>query len=501
MSVASDAIALARAILADTPCSDERPACGPIQASERRPSTLTGHPSALAGRGPLLEAARRLRAGDTTAAELLDNARSAIDERDADVHAVVELLDETADRAAEMADVRARAGQWLSLLHGIPLTVKDVLHVAGSPTLAGSAGFRADPIVDAAAVERLRAAGGVLVAKVATHELALGVTTPQAAHPLDVTRIPGGSSGGSAVAVATGMGLGSIGTDTRASIRVPAALCGVVGFKPTYGLVPTDGVVTLSWTMDHVGPLASTVADAAAIVDALVDGGTGSLCPSPSDPPAGTRVGVPAAAMVGADAEVARLAGISLKRLESSGVDLVEMDRPSCHDFEVAGAAGLVISRCEASAFHRSVGTDLDQLWPETADQLRAAESIGAVEYVDALRIRGQFGREMLRGLSESRVCALALPTTLVTAPRRSEAVRYLTLLARNVIPWSLLGWPAVSVPCGSDSYGLPVGLQIVGPPFHDRLVLQLASVIEGAEEFPDRMAAPDGSTETGRSS
>nr|MDQ3640360.1 amidase [Actinomycetota bacterium] len=369
--------------------------------------------------------------------------------------------------------------QWLSPLHGIPLTVKDVLHVAGVPTRAGSAGFRVDPTVDAAAVERLRAAGGVFVAKVATHELALGVTTPQAAHPLDAARIPGGSSGGSAIAVATGMGFGSIGTDTRASIRVPAALCGVVGFKPTYGLVPTDGVVTLSWTMDHVGPLASTVADASAIADALIGAEAVSLTPPPTDPPIGARVGVSAAAMVGASAEVAQVAGTALKRLEGAGVDLVETDRPSCHDFEVAGAAGLVISRCEALAFHRSVETDLDQLWPETADQLRAAQSIEASEYVNALRIRAQFGRQMLRGLAESGVCALALPTTLVTAPRRSEAERYLTLLARNVIPWSLLGWPAVSVPCGSDSSGLPVGLQIVGPPFQDRLALQLALVAE----------------------
>ncbi len=481
MSVALEALTEARAILASTPCLADLPVPGPLGATERQPPSSRGPGSVLSGEGPLLDAARRLRAGDTTAAELLEQARAAIDKRDAELHAVVELLDESADRAALVADAEMRAGRWRGPLHGIPLTVKDVLHFAGVRTRAGSRGFRADPTHDAVAVERIRAAGGIFVAKVATHELALGVTTPQVAHPLDGSRIAGGSSGGSAIAVATSMGLGSIGTDTRASIRVPAALCGIVGFKPTYGLVPTQGVVTLSWTMDHVGPLASTVADAAEIAAVLVGAEAGSLSPAPNVPLTRTRVGVPPSAMIGASEEVARVTRLALRRLESAGVDLVETNRPSCQDFELAGAAGLVISRCEALAFHRSAGTEFDRLWPETADQLRAAESIRAAEYVNALRIRAQLASEMLSAFSEPGVCAIALPTTLVTAPHRNEAEKYLTLLARNVIPWSLLGWPAVSVPSGNDESGLPVGLQIVAPPHHDRLVLHLALMIESA--------------------
>src|SRR5947208_7862884 len=172
------------------------------------------------------------------------------------------LMAESDRREAAVRDDEAASVAFRGPLHGIPVTVKDVIDVSGAPTRAGSAAFHRRAAVDATGVARLRAAGAIVLAKVATHEFALGVTTPQSRNPHDPTRIPGGSSGGSAIAVATGMGLASLGTDTRASIRVPAALSGVVGFKATYGTVPTDGLVPLSWTMDHVAPMAVTVGDA-----------------------------------------------------------------------------------------------------------------------------------------------------------------------------------------------------------------------------------------------
>ena len=199
---------------------------------------------------------------------------------------------------------RPPTGRWRGPLHGIPVTVKDIIDVAGVPTRCGSAAYHDVPEVDAVGVARLRAAGAIVLAKVSTHEFALGVTTPQSRNPHDQTRIPGGSSGGSAIAVSTGMGLASLGTDTRASIRVPAALSGVVGFKPTYGSVPTGGVVPLSWTMDHVAPITSSVADAAlwstssrAGTDGrLVDVGRvrrwracASVCPRPPSPACSPR--------------------------------------------------------------------------------------------------------------------------------------------------------------------------------------------------------------------
>ncbi len=233
------------------------------------------------GGGAIAVAQRQLAAGEVNATELVQRAVLAAEKHGFALGAVIELLAEPALAQAARLDRAAAAGEPLGPLHGIPITVKDIIHVAGVPTRAGSAAYCVVPSVDATAVARARAAGAVVVAKVSTHEFALGVTTPQSANPFDHRRIPGGSSGGSAIAVACGIGMASIGTDTRASIRVPAALCGVVGLKGTYGLVPTSGIVPLSWTMDHVAPaVAATVADACP--PAVGHGGPGRSVPGKS---------------------------------------------------------------------------------------------------------------------------------------------------------------------------------------------------------------------------
>ncbi len=177
---------------------------------------------------------------------------------------------------------------------------------------------------------RLRAAGAVILAKTSTHEFALGVTNPQSRNPHDPSRIPGGSSGGSAIAVATGMGLASLGTDTRASIRVPAALSGTVGFKPTFGTVPTDGVVTLSWTMDHVAPMAASVADAALVLDALRGADAPDLALAVRRPVGGLRVGLPGAAWEGAEPDVVAAVDEAIASLAAAGVELSPC--PGLHD-------------------------------------------------------------------------------------------------------------------------------------------------------------------------
>src|SRR5207245_121173 len=230
-------------------------------------------------------------------------------------------------RGAAVADAELAVGRRRGRRHGIPVTVKDVIHVAGAPTRAGSAVFEALPGEDADAVARLRAAGAIVLAKTTTHEFALGVTTPQSRNPHDPTRIPGGSSGGSAIAVATGMGLGSLATDTRASIRCPAALCGVVGLKPTFGAVPARGIVPLSWTMDHLGPLAVTVADAAILLDALT--GRGGLTSRAGAGIAGLRIGVPEATFAGAGFELEGEVRAALRAAEGLGCTVADAARPS----------------------------------------------------------------------------------------------------------------------------------------------------------------------------
>ncbi|MCU1353684.1 MAG: amidase, partial [Acidimicrobiales bacterium] len=303
------------------------------------------------------------------------------------------------------------------------------------------------------------------------HEFALGVTSPQSRNPRDPERIPGGSSGGSAVAVVTGMGLASLGTDTRASIRVPAALSGAVGFKPTYGRIPTDGVLSLSWTMDHLAPLASSVADAAVLLEVLFDGPRvlgDRLRP--------LRIGVPAATFAGCDPAVDAAVRTALDDLAALGHTLEEADRPDDLDLDVASAAGLVVSRCEAAAAHRSLDLDRSLYWDEVAEQLAAAEQVTAIDYLDAQRVRADLAAGLARQLVRHDV--LAMPTVPVLAPPRADFAAYLMVLARNAIPWSLVGFPAVSVPCGAVD-GLPVGLQLVGPPGSEPQLAALAIAYE----------------------
>ncbi len=355
-------------------------------------------------------------------------------------------------------------------------SVKDVIHVRGMATRGGSAGYESQPEEDAAAVGLLRRAGYRILGKTETHELALGVTTPQSRNPHDPTRLAGGSSGGAAISVACGMAAVGLGTDTRASIRVPAALCGVVGFKPTYGTVPVEGVVTLSWTMDHVAPMAASVGDVAQVVETLagtaVAGAWGAEV-------AGARVGVVTAGFEGCEVDVLRACRRGLELLRDAGVELIEVDTLGSGELELANQAGLVISRAEAAAFHAGRGTPVGLLTAETAGQLRAASEIGAVAYLQAQRARARLARNLLGEAVGLELDAWVLPTAPVVAPPAAEAERYLTVLSRNAIPWSLTGFPAVSVP--TPSAGLPVGLQFAAPPGEDATLVALGSALEAA--------------------
>jgi len=428
--------------------------------------------------GSIAAAAADLRAGRTTSAGLVEDALLAVDKFDPELNAVAHLMTDSARAEAAGLDTEAAAGRWRGPLHGIPLTVKDVIDVAGAPTRAGSAAYEDHPPADAVAVARVRAAGAVILAKVTTHEFALGVTSPQSRNPHDPTRIPGGSSGGSAIAVSTGMGLGSLGTDTRASIRVPAALSGVVGFKPTFGSVPTTGVVPLSWTMDHVATMATTVEDAALLLDALHAPDRGPVAPWAGAPVAGLRVGVPSSTFAGAEAMVAAQVHAALAVLGDLGCVVTASDRPSADDLEAANAVGLIVSRCEAAAFHRALGADRSLYWEEVDDQLDAAADVLAFDYIDAQRQRAELAHALLSLFDD--VDVLAMPTAPVVAPPVADFAHHLLLLSRNAIPWSLVGFPAVSVPCGRTA-SLPVGIQLVARPWREDVLVALGTALAGA--------------------
>lgn len=428
----------------------------------------------------IAQALRGLRTNFTTVSAIVEQMLDAIDRRQPALNAFVYITPGVELRAeARELDAELRAGVLRGPLHGIPIAVKDLLDVAGMPNTASS------PVLDdqvstsdAGSVRLLKAAGAVIMGKTHTHEFSLGVSTPQSRNPWDEERDPGGSSGGSAIAVATGMSLGSMATDTRASVRVPAAFCGVVGYKPTFGLVPSDGVILLSWSLDHVGHMAATVEDAALLLDVLdpaphvlySEGLHKSMC--------GVRVGMPVAALEGAESGIQDAVRQAAAALRQAGAEVVEIESPSAADFDLAVAAGLVVSRAEAAAFHTTYG-DRRSRYATTAvsEQMDEAGRVSAVHYLQAQRIREDLRWRMLRAFD--RFDALLMPTTRVSAPPSDQASRHFVGLSRNTILWSFVGFPSISLPCGWTPLRLPAGAQLVAAPYEDARLLSIAAALE----------------------
>jgi aspartyl-tRNA(Asn)/glutamyl-tRNA(Gln) amidotransferase subunit A len=437
-----------------------------FRSSDRAPRPGSGAVAGLAG--DLWDTAARIHAGDISPADVLGASEAQVRDYDRRYGAFEHI---------DHGSFSAPAGDRSLPLHGIPVTVKDVIHVAGMPTTGSSIAippFHA--ATDATAVARLRAAGASIVGKVVTHEFALGVTTPQSRNPWDERRVPGGSSGGSAISVLTGMVLGSLGTDTRASIRVPAALCGLVGFKPSYGRIPVDEWLTLSWSLDHFAPMARSVRDVASLMDILA-GHPGAWTGGLPGSLEGVRVGSARAFLTGCEPGVVAAFEAALAAARAAGATIVPVDDALTDaDLDLANAVGMVLSRAEAAQFHLEAGTDFSRCIPEVCDQLTAARQLLATDYLRALRLRGQLRDRLVRAFAGADV--VAMPTSKIVAPFREDADQYLLVLSANCIPWSLVDFPAISVFAGL-SEGLPVGLQLVGSPGADRPLLAIAHAFE----------------------
>lgn len=449
------------------------PAFALPEAAGRAPRVGRGDVDGLPG--DIWSTARAIEDGSVAPADVLAAAADATDRFD-DLFHVFEARAEAAPPGT--------AGP----LAGIPITVKDVIDAAGLPT-RGSSEAVAPRLAtqEAAAVSRLRAAGAVITGKVSTHEFALGVTTPQSRNPWAPDRIPGGSSGGSAISIVTGMALGSLGTDTRASIRVPAALCGLVGFKASFGVVPVDHWLTLSWTMDHLAPMARSVRDVALLMDVLAASGTRFRNCLPGDL-AGARFGWSPALVAGSSPGVAAVFRGAVSLLEAAGGRIVELAEPSDEDIDIANGAGMVVSRAEAARFHAEYGTRVEAGTDEVRAQLEEAAELLATDYLRAFQLRGLL-RARLEALFAEVDC-LVMPTAKVVAPPRESAGEYLLVLSQNCIPWSFVDFPAITLFAGLDG-GLPVGLQLVGPPAGDELLLSLAHAAERVLPPPPRWSMP----------
>jgi aspartyl-tRNA(Asn)/glutamyl-tRNA(Gln) amidotransferase subunit A len=416
--------------------------------------------------------ARAIRSGELTAEAVTEACLERIAAENPRLNAFITVTADAARAHARAADQELASGRDRGSLHGVPVSVKDLIDVAGLPTTAASRvrqGHVAEH--DAAAIVALREAGAVLIGKTNLHEFAFGTTNEESAfgparNPLDASRSPGGSSGGSAASVAAGMALATIGTDTGGSIRIPAAACGIVGLKPRFGEISTDGVVPLSRRLDHVGPLARTVVDTALVHRAL-RGGTAARGPAPL-PISGLRVAVPRDYFCDLlDAEVRQRFDEALDRLRAAGVRVSDV---TLRHAPLTAATYVHLVLADAAAVHAVTLEQTPELYTAPVRlRLEMGRYVLAEDYVRALE-----AREILRREVDSTVAAfdaIALPTLPIPAPAlgavafdfggRSEPIRNLMLRLTQL--FDLTGHPAIAIPAGATSAGLPCSLQLAG--------------------------------------
>lgn len=444
------------------------------------------------------ELASRIANKQLSPIEVTEALLARIERHDGPLNSYITVMAESARDAAGRAEKAVGAGRPLGPLHGVPIGIKDLYATKGVRTTFACAAF-ADwvPDYDASAVERLVGAGAVIIGKLNMHEAAAGSSSlvshaGPVRNPWNTDYVPGGSSGGSAAAVAAGLAYGALGSDTAMSIRHPAAYCGIVGLKPTYGRVSKHGALTLAWSLDHVGPMTRTVRDAALMLQVMAghdvrDSASRDL-PVPNYMTAldgnirGLRIGVPRAHFFEGCDETT-LAGVenAIVALEALGARVATCELPHAAD---ATPVGRLILLAEAAAYHAQRMQDQPQL---LSPQLRGMVTMGsmftAVQYLQAQRTRTAITKSFIETMKQFD--ALVMPTTPLPACKAGDDKVHLTgPRQRNTMPFNLSGLPAISVPCGFTGNGMPIGMQIVGRPFDEATVLKVADAYERATEW-----------------
>lgn len=456
------------------------------------------------------QAGRLIRSRKISPVELLEAVLARIERLDPKINAFITMLADEARRGARQAEREILRGRYRGPLHGVPIALKDNFWTRGIRTTAGSKILRDFvPEADSTVAQRLARAGAVLIGKTNLHEFAYGVTTENphfgpTRNPWALDRIPGGSSGGSAAAIAAGLCLGSVGTDTGGSIRIPSALCGIAGLKPTYGRVSCYGVVPLARSLDHVGPLARTVADVAILLRAIAG----------RDPLDSTTVRKPVPNYAGAlqarlgrfrlgrprnyffdhlDGEVERALEAAVLELEKLGAKIEEVSLPHIED-SVEPSTHLALA--EATRFHEAAGyfpARAEDYGEDVRKRLIMGDEVRAVNYLAALEARGRVAEDFQSALD--RVDALLAPTVPVAAPKLGEKVIAIgseeesvrSALVRLNRPANFVGLPALSIPCGFTRDGLPIGLQLIGRAWEEARLLRIAHAYEQATEWHKR--------------
>lgn len=449
--------------------------------------------------------AKLLRKKEVSPLDLVDALLARIERLNPALNAFITVVAESARRQARAAGKEIRRGNWRGPLHGIPISLKDNIWTHGIRTTAGSK-ILADfvPRADAEVASRLAAAGSILLGKTNLHEFAYGVTNENphfgsTHNPYAQDRISGGSSGGSAAAVAAGLCFASVGTDTGGSIRIPSALCGIVGLKPTFGLVSLAGIVPLAESLDHAGPLTRSVADACIVLQAIAGEYPKGEAPPDyrklrKDRPRKLRLGWPKQYFFErVDNEVRRAIEKAAKCFESLGARIEGVSLPRLAD-SVAPSTNIALA--EATHYHESQGfypARVKEYGEDVQERLEWGTKIRAVDYIHALSLRREVQREF--DVAFERVDAILAPTTPIAAPSlgedevsiagETEPVR--AALLRLNRPANLTGHPAISIPCGFTAEGLPIGLQLIGPRWGEARLRAIALAYEEATEWHKR--------------
>ncbi|HEV2201939.1 MAG TPA: amidase [Bryobacteraceae bacterium] len=491
----------------DTPTKPPAPtrrkflAAGSIAAAGLASKAARGDSQDLADL-TLKKASELLRTKAASPVELTQACLKRIESYNRPLNAFITITSEQALAAAREAEAEQRRGKWRGPLHGIPIALKDNIDTAGIRTTAASELFKDRvPAEDAEVVRRLKNAGAILLGKTNLHEFAYGGTSSityfkPVHNPWALDRIPGGSSGGSAAATSAGLCFGSLGTDTLGSVRIPASYCGIVGFKPTYGRVSNRGVIPLSWTFDHVGPICRTVEDAALMLSVIAgydeQDFTSFDAPVPDYgralkmPVARLRLAIPRTPYFdGLEPEIAKAVETALDALRKLTATVVEVKLPPA-DFS-PGSSNSNVRAVEALAYHSQwIAETPEKYQPETRDRILGLSA--RVRAEDYVRARNQV--ELLRREIRKVFAAvdLLITPTLPSSPvpiaqsSRLDAVNF-----RNTAAFDVFGLPTITVPCGFTSAGLPIGLQISGAPFAESTVLALAHAYEQSTDWHNR--------------
>ena len=450
---------------------------------------------------------------DISPVDLVEASLRRLDTINVELHAYIDVYSEQALQVARASEGLIAAGHRLGALHGIPISLKDNIAIENQVTTAGSRILREwRPAEDATVTQRLRSAGAIIVGKTNMHEFAWGGTSDNphygtVRNPWDPSRFPGGSSGGSGVAVATRTCFGSLGTDTGGSVRLPSAINGIVGLRPTYGRVSNAGVVPLAWSMDTVGPLARTVEDCAILLQVIAGHDLRDPA-SASDPVTdysaelsrgvqGVRIGIIPEYFFGhVQPQVGAAVQQAISVLKNAGASVVEV---ASKHIEGNISAQLTIEAAEPSTYHqdwmRQRPTDYGE---DVRLLLEAGELLLATHYLQAQRYRSVLRAEFVDALK--RVDLFICPTLPFTATPVGDVLVEIAagapedmlsaIMQFTGVP-SLTGLPALSVPCGFDDNGLPIGMQLIGSPFDEDLLLQVGAAYQAMTSFHQRQPKP----------